>query len=199
MTWKTWVLIIIVLAILGFNIFTYLAKGTQFTANIFNQITSWFSGLFGNNATDTAKQTINVSATGAKAGVDAVATTTTNAIDAVSNPNLQTNINTNYNPPTAAPKQAYSSQPGQPIQQIEKNQEDSLNKALNNAQKDQSVQADDSYSTIQMSKSAGKTGWCYIGDDRGIRSCMEVGPNDMCMSGDIFPTNDVCVNPNLRT
>jgi hypothetical protein len=25
-----------------------------------------------------------------------------------------------------------------------------------------------------------------------------VGMNDTCMSGDIFPTSAVCVNPNLR-
>jgi hypothetical protein len=51
---------------------------------------------------------------------------------------------------------------------------------------------------MQTSKSSGKAGWCLIGEDRGIRSCMKVGLNDTCMSGDIFPTNDVCVNPNLR-
>jgi len=27
---------------------------------------------------------------------------------------------------------------------------------------------------------------------------VQVGVNDECMSGDVFPTNDVCVNPNLR-
>jgi hypothetical protein len=25
-----------------------------------------------------------------------------------------------------------------------------------------------------------------------------VGPNDTCMSGDIFPSQDICVNPSLR-
>ena len=44
----------------------------------------------------------------------------------------------------------------------------------------------------------GKSGWCYIGTDRGFRSCMKVNESDKCMSGEIFPTKDVCVNPNLR-
>ena len=43
-----------------------------------------------------------------------------------------------------------------------------------------------------------KTGYCYIGEDRGFRSCIEVGINDKCMSGDIFPTEAICINPNLR-
>ena len=45
----------------------------------------------------------------------------------------------------------------------------------------------------------GKMGWCFIGEDRGYRSCEYVGVNDQCMSGDIFPTKDVCMNPNLRS
>ena len=57
-------------------------------------------------------------------------------------------------------------------------------------------QADEASSNIQ--NGAPKAGWCYIGEDRGFRSCAEVGVNDTCMSGDIFPTSQVCVNPSLR-
>ena len=41
-------------------------------------------------------------------------------------------------------------------------------------------------------------GFCYIGSDRGIRSCIGVNNPYNCMSGEIFPTFDVCVNPTLR-
>lgn len=44
----------------------------------------------------------------------------------------------------------------------------------------------------------GKKGWCNIGEDRGYRSCVQVGVNDKCMSGNIFPTREVCIHPNLR-
>ena len=43
-----------------------------------------------------------------------------------------------------------------------------------------------------------KSGWCYIGNYAGYRSCSRVGEADTCMSGDIFPTQDICVNPTLR-
>lgn len=43
-----------------------------------------------------------------------------------------------------------------------------------------------------------KSGYCYIGEDRGFRSCVKVGEMDECMSGDIFPSEDVCINPSLR-
>ena len=41
--------------------------------------------------------------------------------------------------------------------------------------------------------------FCYIGEDRGYRSCIELSTGDKCMSGDIFPSMDICINPNLRT
>jgi short subunit fatty acids transporter len=43
-----------------------------------------------------------------------------------------------------------------------------------------------------------ESGFCYIGTDRGIRSCIRVNPGDKCMSGQIFPRSDICVNPSLR-
>jgi len=58
-------------------------------------------------------------------------------------------------------------------------------------------QADDATSMTQM-KPKSKAGFCYIGEDRGFRSCIEVGEGDVCMSGDIFPTRAICINPNLR-
>ena len=57
-------------------------------------------------------------------------------------------------------------------------------------------EADDSMSSVQ--KPASKSGFCYIGEDRGFRSCINVGEGDVCMSGDIFPTEAICINPNLR-
>jgi hypothetical protein len=58
-------------------------------------------------------------------------------------------------------------------------------------------EADDATSSVQM-KPTSKTGFCYIGEDRGFRSCIEVGEGDVCMSGDIFPSESICINPNLR-
>jgi len=77
--------------------------------------------------------------------------------------------------------------------------DDSLDKALNNStQSISGPSADDSYSSIQANKSSSKSGWCFIGEERGYRSCVEVGENDICMSGDIFPRKEICINPTLR-
>lgn len=73
---------------------------------------------------------------------------------------------------------------------------DTLDAALKNASGQtggSSYKANDTYSSVKA-----KAGWCYIGEEKGYRSCAEVGENDICMSGDIFPTSQVCINPNLR-
>ena len=48
---------------------------------------------------------------------------------------------------------------------------------------------------IQLAK---KAGYCYVGTLNKKRTCIEIDEDDKCMSGDIFPTRDICMNPNLR-
>ena len=54
---------------------------------------------------------------------------------------------------------------------------------------------DDSSNPIQ---SRSKTGYCFVGNDRGYRSCMEIDELDKCVSNKIFPTRELCINPTLR-
>jgi len=186
--WRVWLFIIFILAFLGINIFVYLAKGTQTLADLLAPISKYFGGT----VIDATKQTVNVSATGAKTGIDVAAGTVTTGLDVVQQ--------------TAG---SIKGAPASDQQTTAPVYDNSLSTALNSAtsslnqkggaDKDTpTYQADDSYSSIQASKTAGKAGWCYIGEERGIRSCIEVGENDQCMSGDIFPSQEICVNPNLR-
>lgn len=216
-TWQTWLIIILILAFLGINIFIYLAKATTDVSNFVNTYFGPILRLFGFSALETTKQTINTSATGTKAGVDIVANTTTGAIDTVEDAarSNATTSNMNTMPSTMpsttmpsttstnkpAPQKATSSQNNSmPVQQQIQQaggayewSQSALDSALNDASKQKEPQPNES-----TSYTTGKAGWCYIGDDRGTRSCAEVGVNDTCMSGDIFPTQDVCMNPNLR-
>ena len=57
---------------------------------------------------------------------------------------------------------------------------------------------DNAGSDVQLARKP-RTGYCYVGKDRGYRSCVKVDENNVCMSGDIFPTMDVCINPKLRS
>jgi hypothetical protein len=180
----TWLLIILILAFLGFNIFAYLAKGTQTVTDIFAPL---IEKIFGATVSITG-QAVDVSAEGAKAVVGGTASAIEGGLTAIQDitPNGAT---------------APSTVKGQPVnqQQVDIIQQSTLNRALNTAQTQQPQQHD--YEANEASSSvhsAGKAGWCYIGDDRGFRSCAQVSVNDTCMSGDIFPSQEICMNPNLR-
>lgn len=206
-TWQTWIIIILILALLGINIFVYLAKGSQDFVEIIKEMFEPILKLFGYITLSTANQVIETSATGAKAGVDIVAGTTTGAINTLqqttqngvplpttgTSTGLSTSIPQGQNASTTLPVQNNIQQAGA---NIDKWQQDTLVKALENAkQSANEISPDDSRSSIQTT---GKPGWCYIGEEQGIRTCAEIGVNDVCMSGEIFPSQDICMNPNLR-
>lgn len=195
-TWQTWVIIILILALLGINIFVYLAKGSQEIVVLFEQIFEPILKLFGYVTLSTTNQIVQTSATGAKAGVDIVAGTTTAAINSIqqtSQNGLSTSIPQGQNANSSLPVQSNIQEGGA---NTDKWQQDTLAKVLENAKQSSSeISPDDSRSSIQTT---GKTGWCYIGEEQGIRTCAIIGVNDVCMSGEIFPNQAICMNPNLR-
>ncbi len=176
-SWTTWLIIIFVLAFLGINIFAYLAKGTQDITNIFKPLIDVIVSIFGK----VTGQVVNVSAEGAKGVVNTTAGVVDSGLTAVQDVATGTPIKNTFPQPDIT-------------------QSNALNRALNtNAQtgpNKNDYEADESSSNIQ--NGAPKAGWCFIGEDRGFRSCAKVGVNDKCMSGDIFPSHEICVNPSLR-
>ena len=173
-------LIVLLLALIGFNVFTYL-----------DDITAWFGEMFGAPfrsvaralgyaAIDTAQSTVDVTAKGTKGAVDIAAGAAKSGINVLQQTIEQKGSNQDQDQDQAQP-QDMSSNAG-------------LQRALSHAKK-QPPQPDDATSRTQR---AGKAGYCYIGEDRGFRSCVKVGEEDTCMSGDIFPTHAICINPRLR-
>ena len=57
---------------------------------------------------------------------------------------------------------------------------------------------DDLDSEIQNNNPTKKAGYCLVGKSQGIRTCMKVTDKDICMSGEIFPSKQLCINPALR-
>ena len=73
-----------------------------------------------------------------------------------------------------------------------------INKTLQPTKKPNVPKPDKTGSRTQLTQNNTKSGYCYIGEDRGFRSCIRVGPNDKCISNDIYPTKAICINPKLR-
>ena len=51
------------------------------------------------------------------------------------------------------------------------------------------------YKSNQIAKD---DGYCYIGYDKDMRNCGEINQSEICMSGEIFPSLEMCMFPNLR-
>ena len=68
-----------------------------------------------------------------------------------------------------------------------------VHKRLNNT-----PSPDNTSNLTQSSKISGKSGYCYIGEDRGFRSCVKVNEDDTCMSGEIFSNQAQCIYPHFR-
>ena len=176
----TWILIIIILAFLGFNIFVYLAKGTQTVTDFFAPL---INKIFGETAY-VASETIDVAAEGTKAVVSGTANTLNAGLSGVQE---------------ITPNNATSSIKSQPVvtQKNAKPSDTTLDKALNNStEQTPDYQAQEASSSVLSSD--GGSGWCYVGEERGFRTCATVNSDDKCMSGDIFPSHELCINPNLR-
>lgn len=52
-----------------------------------------------------------------------------------------------------------------------------------------------STNSIQNPIAATKAGWCLVGEYNGNRGCIEVNDSSKCLSGQVFPSQQLCVNP----
>jgi len=171
-----YVLIVFILAYLGLNLFTVLGNFTDKTTSILAPILSFFRIGVG----ETIKQTVNTSAEGTKLAVDVASGTVESTVNLLEQ--------------TVGSKDVKFNRIDNPTISTEKAIETSMSKKK---QSQNIPEPDDATSSTQQFQK-GKSGYCYIGEDRGFRSCIKVGEGDKCMSGDIFPTNEICINPNLR-
>ena len=160
-------LIIVILALLGFNVFAYLAKGTD--------VFKTFMVSYGKYIPDGIKKTLNLTEKGTELGLDVAAGTIQDVKKIITKE-------------TGKKPKIWDERDNKPEQSINAGNFKGLNNFPHH-------EPDKSDSAIQEQ---GKKGWCYIGTDRTFRSCINVNKSDVCMSGKIFPTKDICINPSLR-
>ena len=168
----------LILSFLGINFFGYLGKVTETIRDLLKPIL----GFLGYGAAETTKSIVNVAAAGTKGVVDVASGTVIGGVNL-----LEKGL----------------SKKGATMNKIDNHSKIDmklLDKAVQNQNKPKSdePEPDEAGSRTQSSKTKMKSGFCYIGEDRGFRRCIAVGEGDNCLSGDIFPTDEICVNPSLR-
>lgn len=55
-------------------------------------------------------------------------------------------------------------------------------------------EADIPEDSIQKSMTASKAKWCLIGEYQNKRGCIDIKDSEKCMSGQVFPNRQACVN-----
>ena len=188
------ILIILILLVFAFYILRYLANYTAYGQNIKSQLQETlssieiggkkiFSGL--EESRKAKKEIINEASKNLKELEKAINT---------SAKTVNTNVN-KYN--LATKKNLYETKE---VAEKMKKQASNIPKNLKmhdmfKRKTKKQISADSLSNPIQK---RGKTGYCFVGNDRGYRSCMEMDEMDKCVSNQIFPTRELCINPTLR-
>jgi hypothetical protein len=72
-----------------------------------------------------------------------------------------------------------------------------LNKPLCSGTSATEPKPDSSVSSTQASISSGKQKWCLVEESGAKRGCVRIEDADKCMSGQVFPHQEMCLNPNI--
>lgn len=169
--WKMWVLIIILLTFLGVNVFLYLAQGSELIASLLNPLLGTSLGVAG--------ETVDVAAEGGKSAVDIVGSIAKiGLLETQSVAKKAKNVN-----------ELSSAKLDFGLPDVPDN--NTLNRNINTKRKKER-----NVGSYEGTDTSGQ--WCYVGEYNGIRNCRQLEKGDVCMSGNIFPNRDICINPTLR-
>ena len=183
------ILIVLIIWVLIYNLFN-LGKFTD----LIQSALKWI----GYSTGETVKTTASVGAVGLKGGADVASSAVTGSVDLLEKGlNLTPEVKMRAQNQQQAQATALNPPPLNP-ETVETTENNVLSTGLANLKKMAPIPSPDDATSVTQSGGRSKSGYCYIGEDRGFRSCIRVGENDQCMSGDIFPTMDICINPNLR-
>jgi len=161
-------LVILVLSLLGINVFTIFGNALQKLIDIFNPIVSKLLKDLGYASGNVISSTSDIVADTSKTGIDILNGTVHSVGDLLLKASGQG---------AGASLDSKINQP--PII----------------APKPPSP--NESSNPIQSTPSVNKNQWCLVGEYNGARGCISVSDQDKCLSGQVFPTQQMCLNPNL--
>jgi hypothetical protein len=154
--------ILLILSLLGINLFIIVSNTVQVIINIFKPLIYQILAIFGYTAGTLINTTADVTSDVARAGVDIAEGT---------------------------------------VQSVGNLLKDASKGAVNlQTKKDLDVvisepESDKAESPIQTNGASLKSSWCLVGEHNGRRGCVEINDASKCMSGQVFPSAEICLNP----
>tara|TARA_B100001057_G_scaffold500170_2_gene613871 strand:- start:6208 stop:6852 length:645 start_codon:yes stop_codon:yes gene_type:complete len=164
---------LLVLSFLGINLLLILGDLVQVIAKIFSPLVSQILSVFGYTTGTVIDKSEDVVTSVAKTGIDIAGGT----IDSLAD--LLKNISKDNVDPSARSELDNTLGTKGSLD---------LKKMLNQPEPDNST-------TIQKPITSDKAKWCLVGEYEGKRGCVQVKDAGKCLSGQIFPTLQSCMNP----
>jgi hypothetical protein len=168
--------VLLILSILGINILTLLGSVLEWLINLFGPVIIIILSFFGYTTGSVIVKTSDIVGDVSKGGIDLA----TGAVDNIGNllknasepavdNKFKSSLDTALNTP---PPNFHSSPPKEPEPTPASN-------------------------PVQNPISASKTSWCLVGEYQEKRGCIEISESDKCLSGQIYPNRELCLNPTL--
>lgn len=171
----------LILSVLGINLLNILGNFLQSLSEIFGPLINRFLNALGYSAGTALDKVSDVTADAAKVGID-IADGALNNIGGLlkgsgPNPNDDDGNNPDKKDPSPSPPPP-PPPPSEPSKEPPKE-----------------PSPDSSENTIQKPITSDKWNWCLVGEYQNKRGCIEITDTDKCMSGQVFPSQTMCLNP----
>ena len=164
-------IILLILSFLGINLLNIFGDFVQTIINIFGPLFSQILSVFGYTTGTIINKSADIVSDTAKLGIDVAEGSIQSIGDLLKNASERN---------------------------VDPSSKRQLDLTLNNSKfKLAKSEPDTSSSPIQKPISSNKVGWCLVGEYEGKRGCVQVSDQHKCLSGQIFPDKQMCLNPTL--
>lgn len=167
---------LLILSFLGINLLMILGNWMQVVISIFGPLVTQILSVLGYTTGTVLDKTEDVATTVAKAGVDIAGGTVQSVADL-----LKQASSGNVDPKARAALD----------QSLSSNDDKQTSKLFNYKE----PESDSSETPIQKPITSDKMTWCLVGEYEGKRGCVEVDDANKCLSGQVFPSQQMCLNP----
>jgi hypothetical protein len=165
--------ILLLLSFLGINLLNISGNIVQTFANIFGPLVTQILSIFGYTTGTLLNISADVAGDTAKTGID-IAEGSLHSIGNILRDASQGHVN----------------------EQSKSGLDNALNK-ISETKPPEQPKPDSSENPIQNPIATNKAGWCLVGEYKGRRGCIEVAEQDKCLSGQVYPSQKMCLNPVL--
>ena len=164
---------LLVFSFLGVNLLFVFGNFIQSIVNIFGPLVNQLLAIFGYTTGTVLNKSSDIVSDAAKTGIDIADGTIHSVGDLLKSG-------------------------GRDVDAKARHQLDKLDKSLNvSGIHYNEPSPDTSINPIQKPITSGKQSWCLVGEYQGKRGCIAVSDSNKCLSGQIFPTQQLCLNPTL--